>query len=157
MFQPQTGSKQTPKAMTSSKIQQKAKVYPPNAAPISKRKGEMITVDTRPTQIMYVQWYEYMIWIWYELLYMNIQQRLLQVYCLYIYAYTIMGLMMVDLLNVFTTKVIYCTVQWVGYPPKTSWGDKKWKLVFRGLPKRTLGSVCMSIKTINSLDYYCLK
>ena len=57
MFQPQTGSKQTPKAMTSSKIQQKAKVYPPNAAPISKRKGEMITVDTRPTQIMYV--YEY--------------------------------------------------------------------------------------------------
>ena len=54
MFQPQTGSKRTPKDMTSSKIHQKAKVYPPNAAPISKRKEEMITVDTRPTQIMYV-------------------------------------------------------------------------------------------------------
>ena len=57
MFQPRTkctsSKTQKPSALpTSGKKPKKEKVYPANAGPISKPKGDVIAIDTRPTQIM---------------------------------------------------------------------------------------------------------
>ena len=59
MFQPQTkfssSKSQKPSTLpTSGKKPMKEKVYPTDAGPISKLKGDVIAIDTRPTQIMSV-------------------------------------------------------------------------------------------------------
>ena len=57
MFQPQTkftsSKTQKPSALpTSGTKPMKEKVYPTDAGPICKLKGDVIAIDTRPTQIM---------------------------------------------------------------------------------------------------------
>ena len=57
MFQPQTkftsSKAQKPSVLpTSGKKPMKEKVYPADAGPICKLKGDVIAIDTRPTQIM---------------------------------------------------------------------------------------------------------